>query len=320
MCLQTQNETGHSVPVEFGSYNTNKTGVTIMTTLRAKMKHEMTLRGLSPRTQEQYIYAVTKLHDHYKRSPAKLNEQEIKSFLLFTLSNKSYAASTYNVMIHGLKFFYEIVLRKKMVEIVLPRQKEPQKLPDILSPSEVERIIKATFNLKHRTMLILIYGAGLRASEVVSLRVKDIDSERSVMHIRQGKGNKDRYVTLSPLMLRSLRHYWKKYHLRYTSGHQSQTQGKEDNLIFPNSRGESLSAISVGALYKRAKNAAGIKKQGGVHSLRHAFATHSLEAGMDLYTLKQLLGHSNITSTVRYLRMTAKKFEIAQSPVDRLNL
>jgi len=188
----------------------------IMTNLRAKMKQEMTLRGFSIGTQKQYLRAVIKLHDYYKRSPAKLSEQEIKSFLLFVISNQPRAASTYNVMIHGLKFFYEVVLDKKMATINLPRKKEPQKLPDILSSLEVERIIKVTLNLKHRTILILTYGAGLRASEVASLTVKDIDSDRSVIHIRQGKGNKDRYVKLSPFMLASLRIYWKQCRLQTT--------------------------------------------------------------------------------------------------------
>lgn len=292
-----------------------------MTSLRGKMKQEMILRGLSNGTQEQYLRAIEKLHDHYNRSPAKLSEDEIKSFLLFVISNQPCAASTYNVMIHGLKFFYEVVLNKKMVSIYLPRTKEKQKLPDILSPGEVARIIKATTNLKHRTILIIIYGAGLRASEVGSLAVKDIDSERSVIHIRQGKGGKDRYVMLSPFMLRSLRVYWKKCRSQTMRDQQSDQQHEKANdFIFLARSGEALSAASIGALYKRSKHLAGIKKQGGVHGLRHAWATHSLEAGADLYTIKQLLGHNSIASTVRYLHMTEKTLQSIQSPVDQLNL
>ena len=178
-----------------------------MTSLRDKMKQEMTLREFAAGTQDNYLRAIVKLHDHYNRSPAQLSEEEIKSFLLFVISTQPCAASTYNVMIHGIKFFYEVVLNKKMVSINLPRKKEPQKLPDILSQNEVARIIKATLNLKYRTILILIYGAGLRASEVASLGIKDIDSERYVIHIRDGKGSKDRYVMLSPFMLSTLRTY-----------------------------------------------------------------------------------------------------------------
>lgn len=289
-----------------------------MTSLREKMKQEMTLRGLSTGTQEHYLRAIKKLNDHYNLSPAKLSENEVKAFLLFVISNQPWAASTYNVMVHGLKFFYEVVLNKRMVAINLPRKKEPQKLPDILSQNEVARIIKATLNLKQRTLLILIYGAGLRASEVASLRVKDIDSDRSVIHIRDGKGGKDRYVILSPFMLSSLRVYWRQCRLQ-TSKDTEQDHINED-FIFLGQSGAALSASSIGAIYKRSKKLAGIKKQGGVHGLRHAFATHALEAGADLYTIKQLLGHSSITSTVRYLRMTEKNLQSIQSPVDQLNL
>jgi len=297
------------------------TGMTIMTSLREKMKQEMTLRGFATGTQDNYLRAIIKLHDHYNQSPAKLSEDEIKSFLLFVMSNQPCAASTYNVMIHGIKFFYEVVLNKKMVAINLPRKKEPQKLPDILSQNEVARIIKATLNLKHRTILILIYGAGLRASEVASLSVKDIDSERSVIHIRDGKGGKDRYVMLSPFMLSTLRVYWKQCRLHSSKDiAPNKDREKEHDFIFLGQSGDALSASSVGAIYKRSKKLAGITKQGGVHSLRHGFATHALEAGADLYVIKQLLGHSSITSTVRYLRMTEKTLQSIQSPVDQLNL
>lgn len=297
------------------------TGMTIMTSLRDKMKQEMTLRGLAAGTQEQYLRAIVKLHDHYKQSPAKLSEDEIKSFLLFVISHQPCAASTYNVMVHGIKFFYEVVLNKKMVAINLPRKKEPQKLPDILSQNEVARIIKVTLNLKYRTILILIYGAGLRASEVTSLKVKDIDSERSVIHIRDGKGKKDRYVMLSPFMLSSLRTYWKQCRSgSLKDSALSQDHKKENDFIFLGQSGDPLSASSIGAIYKRSKKLAGITKQGGVHSLRHGFATHALEAGADLYAIQQLLGHASITSTVRYLRMTDKTLQSIQSPVEQLDL
>lgn len=287
-----------------------------MTTLREKMKHEMTLRGYSLGTQANYLRAVVKIHKHFNKNPAHLNEEEIKSFLLFVLSNQPIAASTYNVMIHGLKFFFEVVLNKKMAEVNLPRHREPQKLPDILSPSEVERIIKATINIKYRTILILVYGAGLRAAEVASLRVNDIDSERSVIHIRQGKGKKDRYVLLSPSMLSALRTYWKQCRVKMPkASHQD-----ENALIFIGQSGGALSASSIGTIYQRSKSLAGIKKQGGVHSLRHSFATHALESGADLYTIKQLLGHSSITSTARYLRMTDKTLQMIQSPIEGLSL
>ena len=285
-----------------------------MTTLREKMKQEMTLRGFSSGTQDNYLRAVVKLHEHFNRNPAKLTEGEIKTYLLFLLAKKPMSASTYNVNIYGLKFFYETILDRQMVAIKLPRHREPQKLPDILSASEVERIIKATTNLKYRTLFILIYGAGLRAAEAASLSIRDIDSERSTIHVREGKGGKDRYVILSPLMLKTLRMYWKQCRLNTSN------QGQSHDFIFIGTSGKAISTASIAAQYCRAKELAGIKKQGGPHALRHAFATHSLEAGADLYVIKQLLGHAGISSTVRYLRMTDKARQIVQSPVELLSL
>ena len=285
-----------------------------MPTLREKMKQEMTLRGFALGTQENYLRAVIKLYKHFKRNPAQLSTEEVKDFL-FTLANQPLAASTYNINIHGLKFFYEIVLDKPMVAIKLPRKREPQKLPDILSALEVERIIKATTHLTYRTLFILIYGAGLRASEAATLRVGDIDRARSVIHIRCGKGNKDRYVILSPMMLTALSNYWK----QYRSKQRAKTQ-QDNDYLFLGSTGQVLSYTSIGTVYRRSKRAVGIKKQGGVHSLRHAFATHALESGADLFVIKQLLGHSSVTSTVRYLRMTDKTLQQIQSPVEKLSL
>lgn len=285
-----------------------------MSNLRQKMKNEMILRGFSLGTQENYLRSVIKLHDHFNRNPAKLTIEEIKSFLL-ALSNQPIAASTYNIHIHGLKFFYEVVLDKPMVAIKLPRKREPQTLPDILSALEVEGLIKATTNPMYRTLFILIYGAGLRASEAATLRIGDIDRARSAIHIRCGKGNKDRYVILSPVMLNALSTYWK----QYRGKQQAKTQ-QDNDFIFLNSIRQVLSYSSIGTVYRRSKLAAGIKKHGGVHSLRHSFATHALESGADLFSIKQLLGHSSVTSTVRYLRMTDKTLQQIQSPIEKLSL
>ncbi len=216
-----------------------------MTNLREKMKQEMILRGLSLGTQALYLRAVIKLDDHYGRSPAQLTEAEIKTFLLQVISSQSYAESSYNIMIHSLKFFYEHVLHKKVVPINLPRHKEPQKLPDILSRNQVTQIINVTKNIMHRALLVLIYGAGLRASEAASMTVRDIDSARSVIHIRNGKGKKDRYVTLSPTTLNTLRDYWRR--CRLTSS-RSNLAGHNNPILFVNQSGRPLSGSSVAAI------------------------------------------------------------------------
>lgn len=284
-----------------------------MTTLREKMKQEMTLRGLAAGTQKNYLRAIVALHDHYRRSPARLTEEEIKTYLLTIISDRKLAPSTYNVIIHGLKFFYEIVLRRKMNDIELPRMKEPQKLPDILSQTEVADIIKVTTNLQYKTIFILMYGAGFRAAEVAALSINDIDNKRSIIHIRQGKGNKDRYVLLSPVMYTHLRSYWQKCRA-------ASYKVLANDHLFTNTLGRPLSPSSIGAAYRHSKQKANIKKLGGVHSLRHAFATHALESGADLFAIKQLLGHASITSTVRYLRMTTSTLQAITSPVDALSL
>jgi integrase/recombinase XerD len=281
-----------------------------MPTLREKMKQEMQLRSLSSGTQKKYLYEVVKLYDHYKLSPAKLSMDEIKKYLLHLLLERKLAASTYNVAVHSLRFFYDVVLRRAIHYHDFPLTKGKKKLPDILSTVEVANLIKAATNTKQRAMLVLAYGAGLRAAEVAHLKTKDIDSSRMQIHIRDAKGGKDRYVILSPVMLDELRSYWRK----------SRKKIQSDWLFPGQSRDKAITAASVAVAFNKAKKSIGLTKNGGVHSLRHAFATHSLEAGEDLYTIKQLLGHSCIESTARYLRLTNNKMQSIKSPVDALSI
>lgn len=270
----------------------------------------MILRGFSIGTQKKYLYEATKLYNYYQRSPAKLSHDEIKSYLLYLAKERKLAASTYNVAVHALRFFYDMVLHRIISYRDFPLSKEPRGLPDILSIAEVAKIIKAASNIKHKTILVLAYGAGLRSSEIANLKIGDIDSDRMQIHIRNGKGGKDRYVVLSPFMLQMLRDYWRKSRIKIKS-----------IWIFPGqSPANSITPSTVGKVYKQAKNRTGINKRGGVHSFRHAFATHSLEAGEDLYTIQQLLGHSSIESTARYLRLTNNKMKSIKSPIESLKL
>lgn len=278
-----------------------------MSTLREKMKQEMILVGLAESTQAVYLKTVTQLHDYYKKSPTKLTEQELKSYLLYLKQSKQLAPNTYNTQIYGLRFFYCITLRRPLAKLNLPTSKVTYKLPDILSTQEVQRIIKAESNIKYRTLLMLIYSAGLRVSEAVNLRISDIDSDRMTLHIRCAKGGKDRYVILSPVAYQALRDYWKSC--------------KFSDYLFPgNNSNKSLSAHRVSQIFKAAKVKAGVIKSGGIHSLRHAFATHLLESGADLFSIKMLLGHSSIQSTVRYLEFVPNRHQNLISPLDRLKL
>ena len=217
------------------------------------------------------------------------------------------ASNTYNVVIFALRFFYCITLRRPQMKLELLKTKVTYKLPQILSVDEVQKIINSTGNIKHKTLLMVTYGAGLRASEVVNLRIEDIDSDRMTLHIRNGKNRKDRYVILSPVVLAQLRTYWK--YCKFT------------DYIFP---GETSSGCMTrhtpNLIYKRVKARAGIKKIGGIHTLRHAFATHMLESGVDLFIIKELLGHTSIRYTVRYLRFVPCRDQNVKSPIDQLSI
>ena len=279
-----------------------------MTTLREKMKEEMILVGLATSTQAIYLKAVTKLFDYYNKSPATLSTSEIRVYLLYLLKKKKLAPNTYNTQVYALRFFYCTTVRQPLRKLDLPTTKVTYKLPDILSGDEVKRIIKATRNIKHRTLLMIIYSAGLRVSEAVNLRIQDIDSDRMTLHIRCGKGGKDRYVILSPVVHQSLRQYWKVYQFK--------------DYVFPSQKKHSkpLSTSSASQVFKSAKAAAGITKEGGIHSFRHAFATHLLESGVDVFAIKELLGHASIQSTVRYLAFLPHKHKNLRSPIEALEL
>jgi len=278
-----------------------------MTTLREKMKEEMILIGLAESTQAIYLKATIRLNDHYNRSPAQLTAQEIRRYLLH-LKSKPLAGSSYNTQIYALRFFYCVTLRQPLRKLDLPTTKVMHKLPSILSANEVQRIIKATHNIKHRTLLMVIYSAGLRVSEAVQLRTEGIDGDRMTLHIHHGKGGKDRYVILSPVVYEALKEYWQACQFK--------------NLVFPgtNDPNKPLTTTSVSKIFKAAKAAAGVTKVGGIHSLRHAFATHLLESGADLFAIKELLGHASIQSTVRYLAFVPNRHKNLGSPIDKLVL
>lgn len=268
----------------------------------------MILVGLAESTQAIYLKAVTHLHDYYNKSPKALTAQEIKSYLLSLKQEKKLAPNTYNTQIYGLRFFYCITLRQPLFKLNLPATKVTYKLPDILSAHEVQRIIKAVGNIRYRTMLMVIYGAGLRVSEAVHLKMSDIDGDRMTLHIRCAKGGKDRYVILSPVVYRALQEYWKVC--------------KFESYVFPskNDPNKPLSTHRASQIFKSAKANASVTKQGGIHGLRHAFATHLLESGTDIFSIKTLLGHSSIQSTVRYLDFIPNRHQNLISPIDRLEL
>ncbi|MFC2172191.1 tyrosine-type recombinase/integrase [Acidobacteriota bacterium] len=279
-----------------------------MSELREKMIREMKLRNLAERTQEAYVSAVVGLVKHYKLSPATISVDQIKDYLVYLKDERKRTFSTCNQVHAGLKFLYVNTMGRKSWSNQLPYMKKEQVLPEILSTKEVERILSSAGpNLKYRTLLMVTYAGGFRVSEVVNLKLKDIDSDRMLMRIEKGKGKRDRYTILSKPLLEEIRTYWKVWH--------------PSLYLFPGRYPDKpLDVTGAQKAYQRAKKKAGIIKLGGIHSLRHAFATHMLEAGVDLRTIQVLMGHSSILTTMRYMRVTKKKLDLTKSPFELLEL
>jgi integrase/recombinase XerD len=279
-----------------------------MGALRERMEREMVLRRLALRTRQAYIAQVTALSKHYRRSPDLLTEQEIQSYLFYLIEERKLARSTCLQALHGLRFFYHETLKRTELNFGIPHSRVPQKLPEILSREEIERLFEAASQFKHRVLLMTTYAAGLRVSEVCALKVGDIDSQRMSIRIEQGKGDKDRYSVLSPRLLTELRRYWQMDRPRV--------------WLFPAARspGQAMHMHSAQKIYYNARDRAGITKRCGIHGLRHAFATHLLEAGTDVHTIQRLMGHGDIQTTMRYFHLAQQKVVGTRSPLELLNL
>jgi site-specific recombinase XerD len=276
-----------------------------MSKLREDMIRDMQLQRLSERTQESYVRGVSGLAKHYMRSPDQLSDRQVQDFILHLLNERQLAWSTCNTYVAGLKFFYGTTLRRSSTCLALPPRKKEQRLPEILSAEELARLFGVTTNVKHRVLLMTTYAAGLRSGETCRLKAADIDSDRMTLRIQQAKGHKDRYVTLSPRLLQELRAYWKLY--------------RPSGYLFPGQAADRPMPRSTPlTIYIRGALKAGIRKGGGIHALRHSYATHMLEAGVDLRTLQELLGHRSILTTQRYLRVTRKNLGAPERPLDLL--
>lgn len=276
-----------------------------MGALRKQMDADLVVRGMSERTREAYLGAVAGLAKYYGRRPDRVSEAEVQKYLLHLIEERGLAWSSCNIVTQGLKFFYRVTLKKTQAQFVIPRARTPQKLPQILSREEVAALIERTANLKHRAILMTAYGAGLRLNEICHLKVTDIDSDRMTIRVEQGKGAKDRYTLLSPRLLAELRRYW-------------MTHRPAQWLFTRRDRSRPISDATVHRIYHAAKTRAGIAKDGGIHSLRHAFATHLLEAGVDIHTIQRLMGHGHISSTLRYFHLAHKHLAETPSPLELL--
>lgn len=267
---------------------------------------QLTARKYSPKTQKAYLHHNKALITFAGKSPSEITNEDITDYLVHLSETKNAATATINQTINALKFYYGEILKKKFIyEIVRP--KKDKKLPVILSKEEIAKIINSVDNLKHKTILMTVYSAGLRVSEVVKLRPEDIDSKRMLIFIKGSKGRKDRYTLLSETALKVLQQYLQAY--------------KPKKWLFEGANGAKyLSTRTVQAIFEHAKERSGIKKEVSVHSLRHSFATHLLEGGTDLRYIQEILGHAHSKTTEIYTHVSTKNIGKIKSPLDSIKL
>lgn len=284
-----------------------------MTALRQRMIQDLQLRGMSERTQEMYVRAVRQLAEHFKKSPDKITEEELRDYFLYLKNVKKYSRSASTIAICAIKFFYEKTVKRDWPTLTLVRAPREKKLPVILSVEEVRSLLPCIRLPRYRVCLSTIYSCGLRLQEGTHLQVADIDRSRMVIHIRHGKGAKDRYVPLPERTLILLREFWKT--------HQNPV------WLFPSpGRGgigmatarEPLSKSSVQSAFKSALKKSGNNKRASVHTLRHSYATHLLEAGVNLRLIQEYLGHSSPATTSIYTHLTLKANALASESINRL--
>jgi integrase/recombinase XerD len=277
-----------------------------MTSLRQRMTEDMQVRNLARNTQTSYVQQVSRFARHFDKSPEQLGPEDIRAYQVYLTNEKKLAPGSVLIAVAALRFLYKVSLKKDWTfEDVIPAPKKPQKLPVVLSPEEVLRFLGCVNSTKHRAILTTCYAAGLRISEAVRLKTTDIDSQRMVIRVEQGKGQKDRYVMLSSKLLETLRSYWRAV--------------RPKGFLFEGDvPGQPINRSSVGLASQKARRLSGIRKPITPHSLRHGFAVHLLESGTDVRTIQLLLGHRSLATTARYLRIATSKVCATSSPLDLL--
>ena len=271
----------------------------------------MTVRGLAQRTQECYVEAVARLARHYHRSPELLSPPEIEAYLLHLVKDRKLSYSSVNQVASASRFLLETVLGRssEVAHLRPPMARAPQQQPELLARLEIARLFACCSHPLYRIVLQTIYGTGLRITEACGLRVGDIDSapDRMCVRVEAGKGGADRYSLLSPSLLALLRQHWASYALQRNPART--TERTRERWLFPNAHGTgSVNIECVQRAYQASRHCAGIVKLGGTHTLRHCFATHLLEGGVDLFTISRLLGHGHISTTSRYLHLISPQF------------
>ena len=274
--------------------------------LHDQMNEDLLLKAYSPHTQKAYLRCARHFVSHHMRSPEEMGEQEIRSFLLHLVRDRKASPSTLGMYVNALKFLYTVTLKRPEPVNNLSHPKRPKTLPVILSPEEVLRVFAAIRSVKHKAIVATAYAAGLRVSEVCGLRIADIDSQRMRIHVRSGKGKKDRYVMLGESLLALLRQYYQK----------ARPKGE---YLFPGYKPHRpICTTAVRQVLRKVIRETGLAKRVTMHTLRHCFATHLLEAGTDIRILQVLLGHSSIRTTLRYTHITDRLVQKLVSPLDMI--
>ena len=282
-----------------------------MTTLRQQFIRELVIRGTSPRTQESYIGVVYGLAKHYHQPPDQITDEQLKDYMFYLAQERKLAPASLNVAICALRSFYQLVLQRPVerVRLSLPWVYKAIHRPRVYSVEELEKLLTVGCpHPKHRAFLMTVYGAGLRLNEACHLKFCHIDSARMQLRVEQGKGRKDRYTLLSPRLLQELRSYWKIC--------------RPAVWLFPAVRNPQQPILdgTAAKIFWNAVQRAGLPNKGGIHSLRHSFATHLLEAGVEITVVQRLLGHSSISTTVTYLHVRSERLAQIQSPLQLLDL
>lgn len=275
------------------------------TELRTRFENYLILQRFSERTIESYVGAVYGLAKHTGKSPDQLTNEQIQAYLLYLIKDRKLSWKTCNVVFSGLNHFYKKFLKRKASDFWIPPRPRQRKLPEVLSREEAIAIIEAGKDIRHRSLLAMTYGSGLRVSEVTLLKIGHIESDRMLVRVEQGKGRKDRYTLLSQKALDYLRLYYKAFL-------------PESYLFFGRVKDVPMNITTAQRIYNRAKKTAGIQKGQGIHTLRHCFATHLLEQGVDIYHIKKFLGHSCIQTTMIYFHVQPERLLSVRSPFDLL--
>jgi site-specific recombinase XerD len=283
-----------------------------VTPLRQRLLDELQRRNYSPATTRGYVLAIRQFAEHFGKSPERLGGDEIRQFEFHLLKEKKLAPGTVEGRMSALRFLYKKVLKRRDIaydDLIFP--KVPRKLPVVLSPEEITQMIEAAPNLMHRTILMVLYATGIRRTEASLLKATDVDSQRMVIHVRQGKGSRDRDVPMTPKLLEALREYWR--------------WKRPKVYLFPSTEGQRgidqpISDHTIWYICSEAAKRAGIKKRIGAHMLRHSFATTLMESGTDLRTIQLLLGHSHLEHTTRYLHLSQRHLHAAPNPLDQITI